>query len=226
MIGNPIAFAHMGKGTVHKERGRIRRRGRRAASWRCEAAAEARDPETESWIVGMQAMLRTVQGDPEAGISIARRGYEIAEQLGDVFSRSLALSNLGWAQLEAGEFETALESIEEADRLYSGGDGDRRRDGGLAPLPAGGSAARPRARSRRPWRSAERAVEASVPARDSLGRLPGALLARPREGGGWRSAGSRARLTDEALSMAKENRAVVFAERVEADLQALGAGSR
>ena len=48
----------------------------------------------------------------------ARRNCELTERLGDVFSRSLAIANLGAAQLAAEEYAGALDSIEEAERLY------------------------------------------------------------------------------------------------------------
>ena len=51
-------------------------------------------------------------------MALARRNCELTEQLGDVFSRSLALANLAYVQLVAGDYEAALESIEEAERLY------------------------------------------------------------------------------------------------------------
>ena len=59
-----------------------------------------------------------MQGEAEAGVALARRNCELTERLGDVFSRSLALANLGAAQLAAEDYAEALESIEEAERLY------------------------------------------------------------------------------------------------------------
>ena len=65
-----------------------------------------------------QAGLRAVRGDIEGGLAIARRNCELTERLGDVFSRSLALTNLAWAQLPPAEYEDSLASIDEAERLY------------------------------------------------------------------------------------------------------------
>ena len=59
-----------------------------------------------------------IRRDPEAALAIARRNVELTDRLGDVFSRSLALSNLAWTQLIAEEYEAALEAIEESERLY------------------------------------------------------------------------------------------------------------
>ena len=49
---------------------------------------------------------------------MARHNCELTEQLGDVFSRSLALNTLAYVQLAAGENAEALETIELSDRLY------------------------------------------------------------------------------------------------------------
>ena len=53
-----------------------------------------------------------MRGDVEGGLALARRNCELTERLGDVFSRSLALTNLAWTQLAAGEYADALASIE------------------------------------------------------------------------------------------------------------------
>jgi tetratricopeptide (TPR) repeat protein len=82
-----------------------------------EAALEEDDPETASWVRSNQASL-IIRRDPEAALAIARRNVELTDRLGDVFSRSLALSNLAWVQLIAEENEAALEAIEASDRLY------------------------------------------------------------------------------------------------------------
>jgi tetratricopeptide (TPR) repeat protein len=58
------------------------------------------------------------RGEIEAALAMARRSCELAEQLGDVFSRSVSLTALAYVQLEADENEEALETIELADRLY------------------------------------------------------------------------------------------------------------
>jgi tetratricopeptide (TPR) repeat protein len=81
-------------------------------------ALEEDDPETASWIRSNQAGLLAIRGESDAGLAVARRNVELTDKLGDVFSRSLALSNLSWAQLNSGDAEGALESIEESERLY------------------------------------------------------------------------------------------------------------
>ena len=106
VIGNPVAWATMGKGLVRRERGELDE----AEGLFDEAlriADEEGDPEIASWTRSNQAMMLAMRGDPEAAVALARRNCELTERLGDVFSRSLALSNLGATQLAAGEAEAA-----------------------------------------------------------------------------------------------------------------------
>ncbi|HYQ79770.1 MAG TPA: adenylate/guanylate cyclase domain-containing protein [Solirubrobacterales bacterium] len=116
VLGSPIAWGLMGKGMVRREKLEFE-----AAEELFERALEAalrdEDAETASWIRSNQASL-VIRRDPEAALAIARRNCELTDRLGDVFSRSLALSNLAWAQLIAEEYEEALAAIEESERLY------------------------------------------------------------------------------------------------------------
>jgi adenylate cyclase len=117
VIGNPVAWAIMGKGMVRKERGEFEA-AEALVEKAMSAASETSDPETESWIRGTQALLRSSRGDVEGAVALARRNCELTERLGDVFSRTLANSNLASVLIAAGEFDSALESIEEAERVY------------------------------------------------------------------------------------------------------------
>jgi class 3 adenylate cyclase/tetratricopeptide (TPR) repeat protein len=117
IINSPIAWAKMGKGMVRRERCEFDE-AEELFDQALRIARKADDPETESWIRSNQAGLMALRGDLEAAVAVARRNCELTERLGDVFSRTLALGNLAWAQLNTEEFEEALESIEEADRIY------------------------------------------------------------------------------------------------------------
>ena len=117
ILNTPLAWAEMGKGMVLREQGDLEA----AAPYfdrALEIAARARDPETASWIRSNQAGLLALRGDVEGALAIARRNCELTERIGDVFSRSLAIANLAWAQLAAEEYQEALGSIEEADKIY------------------------------------------------------------------------------------------------------------
>jgi adenylate cyclase len=117
VLGSPVAWALMGKGMVRRERARFDE-AEELFSAALRVATEEDDPETASWIRSNQSGLLAMRGDVEAALAVARRNCELTDRLGDVFSRSLAIANLAWAQLATEEFEDALESIEEAERLY------------------------------------------------------------------------------------------------------------
>ncbi len=123
VIGSPIAWAMMGKGLVERERDHPE-----AAEELLEAAVriaeEDGDPETVSWTRGNLAVLHGIRGDTEAAIGLARRNCEETERLGDVFSRTIALGNLAAAQLAAGDYASAFDSIEAAELVYRGAMGN------------------------------------------------------------------------------------------------------
>ncbi|HXR60370.1 MAG TPA: adenylate/guanylate cyclase domain-containing protein [Solirubrobacterales bacterium] len=116
VLGSPIAWGLMGKGMVRREKLEFDE-AEELFDQALRSALEEDDPETASWIRSNQASL-LIRKDPEAALATARRNVELTDRLGDVFSRSLALSNLAWTQLIAEESEAALESIEESERLY------------------------------------------------------------------------------------------------------------
>jgi len=116
VLGSPIAWGLMGKGMVRRDQLEFEE-AEELFERALQAALEEDDPETASWVRSNQASV-AIRRDPEAGLAIARRNVELTDRLGDVFSRSLALSNLAWAQLIAEENEAALESIEESERIY------------------------------------------------------------------------------------------------------------
>jgi class 3 adenylate cyclase len=116
ILGSPIAWGLMGKGMIRRERLEFEA-AEELFDRALVVALEEDDPETASWVRSNQASL-VFRRDPEAALAIARRNVELTDRLGDVFSRSLALSNLAWVQLIAEENEAALEAIEASERLY------------------------------------------------------------------------------------------------------------
>jgi class 3 adenylate cyclase/tetratricopeptide (TPR) repeat protein len=125
VIGNPVAWATMAKGLVRRERGRLDQ-AEELFNKALRIATEEGDPEIASWTRSNQALMLAMRGDLEGGIALARRNCELTERLGDVFSRSLALANLGGTLSAAGDYAKALEVLEEAERVYRGAvpDGD------------------------------------------------------------------------------------------------------
>lgn len=117
VLGSPIAWALMGKGMVRREEGRFEE-AEELFERALKLTLKEDDPETASWVRSSQAGLLADRGEVEAGLAVARRNCELTDRLGDVFSRSLALTNLGWAHLAAEEGEAALAAMEEAERLY------------------------------------------------------------------------------------------------------------
>jgi class 3 adenylate cyclase/tetratricopeptide (TPR) repeat protein len=117
ILGSPVAWGLMGKGMVRREKIEFDE-AEDLFDRALRIALDEDDPETASWIRSNQAGLLAMRGESEAGLAIALRNVELTDKLGDVFSRSLALSNLSWAQLNCGDAEGSLESIEESERLY------------------------------------------------------------------------------------------------------------
>jgi class 3 adenylate cyclase/tetratricopeptide (TPR) repeat protein len=117
ILGSPIAWSLMGKGMIRREQFEFDE-AEELFERALRIAVEEDDPETASWIRSNQAGLMAMRGEAEAGLAIARRNTELTEKLGDVFSRSLALTNMAWTQLNAGDAEGALASIEEGERTY------------------------------------------------------------------------------------------------------------
>jgi adenylate cyclase len=117
VIGSPVAWATMALGLAARERGRLEAADE-IFNRALQMAEEEGDPEVASWTRSNQALMLAMRGEPEAGVALARRNCELTERLGDVFSRSLALSNLGASQLAAGQYEEALKSMEEAEAVY------------------------------------------------------------------------------------------------------------
>jgi adenylate cyclase len=117
VIGSPVAWATMAKGLVLRERGRLDE-AEAQFNAALQIATEEGDPEIASWTRSNQSLMLAMRGELDAAIASARRNCELTERLGDVFSRSLALSNLGGAQIAAGEYADALDTLEEAERIY------------------------------------------------------------------------------------------------------------
>ena len=117
VIASPVAWATMMKGLVMRERGRLDEADELFERG-LAMAVEDGDPETAGWTRGNLALMLSMRGDKAGGVALARRNCELTERLGDVFSRSLALSNLAACGLAAEEYGEALKAIEESERIY------------------------------------------------------------------------------------------------------------
>jgi adenylate cyclase len=218
ILNTPLAWAEMGKGMALREQGDLDG-AERYFERALEIAAAAEDPETASWVRSNQAGLMAIRGDVEGALAVARRNCELTERIGDVFSRSLSIANLAWAQLAAEEYQDALDSIEEADQIYReamkiGGEMEGWRSQLRAKALIGVG------------RTEEAVTEAEWAVRVSRERglrwsLPIALLAlgRARHAAGVDGVGEA---LEEALRVAEETNAATCVLEIEAEREALG----
>jgi class 3 adenylate cyclase/tetratricopeptide (TPR) repeat protein len=117
IVGCPMAWAYGVKAIACRERGEFEECERLLQESLRLAEAEG-DLETTSWNRSTQGLLYAMRGEASAAVAVGRRNCETTERLGDFFSRSLAIANLGAAQLVAEDFADALDSLEEAERLH------------------------------------------------------------------------------------------------------------
>jgi class 3 adenylate cyclase/tetratricopeptide (TPR) repeat protein len=80
-------------------------------------AQEQGNLETQGWAHGAYVSLARFTGELEMVLSHATQGYEIAERIGDAFSRVWALYFLGYARFMVGEPDEAIAAIESAIEL-------------------------------------------------------------------------------------------------------------
>ena len=190
VIGCPPAWALMARSVALKERGRLEE-AERVADESLRMAAEYGDPETESWSRGNKATLMAERGNLEAALALAQRNCELTDQLGDVFSRTLALTSLGYVQIAGGDHAEAVETIELSDRTYreamnAGGEGEAWRGTLRARALLGAG------RTAEALEQAEAAAEISRE-REMHWQLPGALLTLAQARAAAGSAASRRR---------------------------------
>ncbi len=118
----------MARSIALKERDRVEE-AERVADESLRLAGEHGDPETESWSRGNKSTLMAERGELGPALALARRNCELTDQLGDVFSRTLALTSLAYVQIAIGDHSDAVETIELSDRTYReamnvGGEGE------------------------------------------------------------------------------------------------------
>ena len=80
-------------------------------------AQEQGDLENQGWAHGGHVLLARYTGEAETVLSHATQGYEIAERIGDAFSRIFALYCLGCARLMLGEPDEAIVAFERSIEL-------------------------------------------------------------------------------------------------------------
>jgi tetratricopeptide (TPR) repeat protein len=218
VLGSPVAWALMGRAMVCRERGRFDE-AEDLFEQALRIALEEDDPETASWIRSNLAGLLAIRGDVEAGLALARRNCELTDRIGDVFSRTVALAHLSWAQLAAEEPADSLASIEEAERVYreamdSGGE----MEGWRAVIRS--QALRETGRTEEAIEVAGWAAEISRE-RGMIWTLPLALLALGRAQIASGRDGEALATLDEAANLSRDRGAVTLLNDVEAEREAL-----
>jgi class 3 adenylate cyclase/tetratricopeptide (TPR) repeat protein len=82
-----------------------------------EAAGEYGDHETETWTHMNYVALGHITGQTELAVSHATLAYQLADRVGDAFSRIWTLYNLGYARVMAGEASEAVAVLERSIEL-------------------------------------------------------------------------------------------------------------
>jgi class 3 adenylate cyclase/tetratricopeptide (TPR) repeat protein len=107
----PYAVCHTLRGGQLAVLGELEEAGRALTRGR-ELAREYGDTEALGWTRLYSSVREYYRGDPEAEHRHAERGVEIAERIGDSFSRAWSWSLLGGAEMGVGRFREAIESLE------------------------------------------------------------------------------------------------------------------
>ena len=219
VIGCPPAWALMARSIALKERDLVEE-AEQMADESLRLAAEFGDPETESWSRGNKSTLLAERGELEAALALARRNCELTDQLGDVFSRTLALTSLAYVQIAIGEHGEALQTIELSDRTYreamnAGGEGEAWRGTLRARALLGAG------RVEEALAQAEAAVGASRE-REMHWQLPGALLTLAQARAASGSNGIEAAL-EEATALCERLDHRMTLRKIEADRSTLTA---
>jgi adenylate cyclase len=109
--GCPLAFCHTFKGALLAALGEIDE-GRHQNELGLTMAREQGDIETVGWANSFHAWLDYFAGEPEALYAHSQQFVEIAERIGDSFSRSWAWFWVGWAEQQRGEWQPAIAALE------------------------------------------------------------------------------------------------------------------
>jgi tetratricopeptide (TPR) repeat protein len=117
IVDCPIAWGLMARAVALRERDRPAE-AEELLDEALRLTAEHADPETEGWVRGSKCLLLADRGETDAALALARLNCEATERLGDVFSRSAALTSMSYVLQAADEHEEALKTVELSDRLY------------------------------------------------------------------------------------------------------------
>ena len=110
-LGCPYAHCLIFKGGYSINLGRLEE-ARRLIEGGMKLAGEQGDVEVVGWGHMWSCLLAQFAGHPEAMLNHAQQSLEIAERIGDSFSRSWAWTFLGSAERAQGRWASAIEALE------------------------------------------------------------------------------------------------------------------
>jgi tetratricopeptide (TPR) repeat protein len=113
VVGCPLAFCHVFKGGIASYLGNLDE-AHSSIEVGMKLARENGDIETVGWGHMWATWLAYLSGDFEAVLSHAQQAVEIAERLGDSFSRAWAWSWLGIAYRVRDQWQESIEALERA----------------------------------------------------------------------------------------------------------------
>ena len=113
LVGNPFAFSLSFKGFALTWLGRLEE-ARALLERGMRLALEHGDTETAGWNHMWSALRCYYIGDEEGALAQARQAAEIAERIGDAFSRTWARANLGFAHMMRQEWSESADAVEAA----------------------------------------------------------------------------------------------------------------
>jgi class 3 adenylate cyclase/tetratricopeptide (TPR) repeat protein len=115
-VGSPYAWCLLMKGVVLSAMG-YPEEAAVSLEHALQAARDQGDPETEGWAHIGHVWLASWTGHVETALAHATQAYEIAERIGDGFSRVWATAYLGLARLLVGEPVQAVTALERSIEL-------------------------------------------------------------------------------------------------------------
>ena len=111
VLACPYANCHVFKGVFMTLLGELEE-ARRVLQHGRELAHEHGDIEVVGWSHMWSVWLAYFLGEPEAALGHGQQGVEIAERIGDSFSRAVAWLHLGGAERMRGEWQRAIDALE------------------------------------------------------------------------------------------------------------------
>jgi adenylate cyclase len=112
-VTSPYAFCVMFRGGVLSNLGRLDEA--QAALEEAMVVAEREgDPEAAAWNYSNRVHVAWSRGDPALALAAGMRGIEVADRIGDVFTRAWARTWLGTAHILAGEHQRGIDELQQA----------------------------------------------------------------------------------------------------------------